>query len=318
MSTKSAPPLTKRKLLVVAGAGSAIEFGMPSVSCVNQQCKNAASQFFSLVNDKSTTLYEYMYDQIERYWAMHVPAHLRRTPNFEDVLYTLYVLAATSPAGLFTSALGAFISRKQFPDVIHIAISKAVDEHLLRHLGQHLVDSLLGDFRTRCGGCAPNFADLETFFSALCDEFDVAVVTTNYDDLIYRALPPAGRETGFDPEDGSFKPERILHRAGWPCILHLHGSVHFDMRVDKGRGELYRIFWESNLARCRQNSSGRNGRRTIEGHEFPTSSIIAGYGKTEQMQNLPFQIYYSELDRLIYDFRHGALLRTWFWRYSPH
>jgi hypothetical protein len=73
------------------------------------------------------------------------------------------------------------------------------------------------------------------------------------------------------------------------------------MRVDESQGELYKIFWESNLARCQQNSGGRFTRRSIEGHEFPTSSIIAGYGKIQQIQNLPFRIYYSELDRLIYE-----------------
>lgn len=258
MSTKRASSaVQKRRLLVVAGAGSAIDFGMPSVPCVNDICKHAAMQCFRLLNRESTNLYEYMYDEIKRYWAAHVAPHLRRKPNFEDILYALYVLPSIFPAGRFTSALGAFVTPRRFPDVVHITTPKAVDDHVLRHLSQHLLDSLLDDFRTRCiRECSPNLPDLKVFFSALCDEFDVAVVTTNYDDLIYRALPPAGRETGFDPDDGSFKPERILHRDGWPCLLHLHGSVHFDMRADESRGELHRIFWESDLVRCQQKFVG--------------------------------------------------------------
>jgi SIR2-like domain len=301
MSTKRASPATpKRRLLVIAGAGSAIDFGMPSVSCVNQICKNAAAQYFSLVHDLSSNLYTYMYDEVKRYWDAHVPRY-PKTPNFEDILYALYVLGSTFPAGRFTSAFGAFVTRKGFPDVVHIATPSLVDKHVFGHLSQHLLNSLLDDFRTRCRECPPNFAALKVFFSALCDEFNVAVVTTNYDDLIYRALPPDGRETGFNPDDGSFKPERILHRAGWPCILHLHGSVHFDMRTDESRGELHRISWEGDLTRCQQNSMRGYPGVSTEGHWFPTSSIIAGYGKTQQIQHLPFRIYYSELDRLVYE-----------------
>ena len=294
MSTKQASSAArKRRLLVIAGAGSVVDFGMPSVSCVNQICKNAAKQWFSLANDASNNLYGYMYDEVTRYMS----AHLGRTPNFEDILYTLYVLGSTSPASRSTSALGAFVTRRRFPDVVYITTPKAVDDDVLRHLSQHLVDSLLDDFRTRCRERSRNLTKLEDFFSALCDEFDVAVVTTNYDDLIYRAVPPAGRETGFSPDDGSFRLDRILHRPRWPCILHLHGSVHFERRAD----ERHRIFWESDLARCQQNFVGGYPGRTIEGHEFPTTSIIAGYGKTEQIQHLPFRMYYSELDRLIHE-----------------
>lgn len=292
----------KQRLLVVAGAGSAVDFGMPSVCCINEICKKAASSFFSLVHNPSINLYEYMYNEIELYWTIDVPKHFRKTPNFEDILYVLYMLACTYPTDRFTSALGAFIARRHFPEIVHIQSTTAAHGEVFRRLSKHLVDSLLDDFRSRCIQYSPNFADLERFFSTLCDKFQVAVVTTNYDDLIYRALPQSGRETGFDPLDGSFKPERILHRAaGWPCIIHLHGSVHFDMRPDESRFELHRIYWEHDLAQCQQNSIGRSTRRSTEGHEFPMSSIIAGYGKTEQIQHLPFRIYYSELDRLIYD-----------------
>jgi hypothetical protein len=40
---------------------------------------------------------------------------------------------------------------------------------------------------------------------------------------------------------------------------------------------------------------------TKEGPTFPTSSLIAGWGKTVQIQRYPFRTYYSELDRLIYE-----------------
>jgi hypothetical protein len=289
----------KQKLLIVAGAGSTLgNFGMPSVSEVHGLFLKFAQQLFPLLRDPSKNLYGYLYEEVERYWAAKMPPHLFRPPNFEDILYALYALAATYPAGIFTAALGALVDVKAFPDVSHIGKPKKVDEHVLRHLSEHLSDSLLDEFRQRCRRSLPHSADLKRFFSELQREFDVAICTTNYDDLILRAAP-AGLETGFDVSDsGAFDPKRLLGRKCWPCILHLHGSVHFDMDINKG--DLHAIFWKDDLSLpFNQNSFGRSSRHSAEGNVFPTSAIIAGYGKTAQIQRNPFRTYYSELDRLV-------------------
>lgn len=275
----------KPNLLVIAGAGSAIDFGMPSVSGVHTILSQAAARFFPLVSDPTKNLYDFLHEQIAGYWSAHVPAHLGKFPNFEDVLGAISELAATRPAGIFTGALGAFVKANGFPEVIHIGNPKPVDGPVLAHLGEHLVDALLDDFRNRCRNPNPAFADnvkrFRKFFAVLTDSFNVAVVTTNYDDLIYRALP--GIETGFDLDgDGLFKPGRIMHRKTWPCLLHQHGSVHFDMDIIDG--DLHGIKWQEDLTRgFHQNSFGRSRGAGASGSQFPTSSIIAGYGKSEQI-----------------------------------
>jgi hypothetical protein len=72
--------------------------------------------------------------------------------------------------------------------------------------------------------------------------------------------------------------------------------------MDLSDGNLHGVIWQGDLnAQFHQNSFGRSTIRATEGNEFPTSSIIAGYGKTEQIQRVPFRTYYSELDRLVYD-----------------
>jgi len=131
---------------------------------------------------------------------------------------------------------------------------------------------------------------------SLQDEFDIAVVTLNYDNVMYRAFPDI--ETGFDPGSGVFRQERIFNRQRWPCMLHLHGSVHFDMRI---RNEnLHEIHWQPDInGTFEQNSFGRSGFQSTEGLDFPTSAIVAGYGKSIQLLRRPFRTYYSELDRLV-------------------
>ena len=132
-------------------------------------------------------------------------------------------------------------------------------------------------------------------------EFDISVVTLNYDDVVYRAAPRL--ETGFD-SGGRFVDDRIAQRHAWPCILHLHGSVHFDMRDDHadfmGFGGLHDIHWQDNLdGQFHQNAEGRSSFVTVEGTDFPTSAIAAGYGKTTQILRRPFRTYFAEVDRLV-------------------
>lgn len=294
-------PCQRRKLLVVAGAGAAMDFGMPSVTGVHDLLLESAARYFSLADKPDENLYGFLYEAVRAYWSANTESYLGKTPNFEDVLYAISVLASTYPAGIFTGVLGAFVTPKAFPEVIHIGTRKPVDANVLTHLSQQLVDDLMAEFRNCCRepkpGLRPRIDELGRFFAVLAGEFNVAVVTTNYDDLIYRSLPNI--VTGFDPDRGLFEPGRIMDRRSWPCLLHLHGSVHFDMDITDG--DLHGIKWQDDLnAQFHQNSFGRSTLRTKEGNQFPTSSIIAGYGKTEQMQRLPFRTYYSELDRLVH------------------
>jgi hypothetical protein len=239
-------------------------------------------------------------------WQAKVPSHLQRTPTFEEILYAVFALAATFPAGRFTSALGAFVTVKPLPDINWYGRKRmAVDQKVLSEFGRFLVDTLLDNFRDRCRALnsqrAVQFAKLRGLFAALGKEFEIAVVTLNYDDVVYRAVPPL--ETGFDPS-GKFDPNRIMQRRNWPCILHLHGSVHFDMRDDytgfMGFGGFHDIHWQDDLGgQFNQNAEGRSSFITIEGLDFPTSSIVAGYGKTTQILRRPFRTYFAEVDRLV-------------------
>lgn len=287
----------KPKLLIIAGAGASVSFDMPSVAGVDDILNKSAQRDFALAADPSTNLYAHLKDKIDRYFAAHVRPHLRSGAQFEDALYAIYAMGALYAAGQSTAPLGALVAPHQFPDIVQFGNLKAVDRHTLGMLASTLTDDLLDDFRARCKSTpAEKLAPLMAFFAALREEFECAVVTLNYDDLIYRCVP--GIETGFDPADGRFDERRLIERPTWSCMLHLHGSVHFDMRVVAH--DLHEIHWQEGMnAPFNQNSSGRGGLKTTEGLAFPTSSIVAGYGKTLQMLRRPFRTYYSELDRLV-------------------
>ena len=294
--------MPKKKLLLVVGAGASVGFDMPRVTDVRNIINDDIQKRYPLLYEPSTNLYECIEEMVRRYWDRSVPSHLRRKPNFEDILYTIFALAAAFPAGADTSALGALVTATKLPDVSVCARkNEAVTPDILRDLGNAAVDVLVNAFRDRCRASEVNrageFAQLRAFVAALQDDFEIAVVTLNYDNIVYRAFP--GIETGFDPTTGVFEEQRILNRTEWPCMLHLHGSVHFDMKIGR-TGDLHEIHWQPDIRGVfNQNAGGRSTRSYVEGADFPTSVIVAGYGKTTQILRRPFRTYYSELDRLI-------------------
>lgn len=298
--------MPKKKLLLIVGAGASVEFGMPSVSAVGGIINKAIQARYPLMSAPTTNLYEHIEGAITRYWTQSVPSYLRRAPHFEDILYAIFATAAAYPAGAYTSALGALITANKLPDVSFFSKqAQLVGSNTLHDLGNASVDAIIEQFRSACLTSqhtkVAEFAQLQTLVAALQADFEIAVVTLNYDDVMYRAFP--GIETGFDPATGKFDEHRILNRSEWPCMLHLHGSVHFDMPLPTApTDDLHEICWQANLsAQFQQNASGRSSRKYAEGADFPTSVIVAGYGKTSQILRRPFRTYYSELDRLVSD-----------------
>jgi len=293
----------KRRLLVVAGSGSAVDFGMPNAQGIGEFLRLKVQEDFVLAEKPTESLYGYLHDEIARHWKTTSPSTLPpKEPNFEDVLYVLSTLAGIYPAGVLTRALGAFLAPPEWPEVIQFGRRRTIDQNVVNNLSQKLCDYILTLFRDLCRRINPELAsDLQlfhNFFTRLQESSDIAVVTTDYDDLIHRTLPEL--ETGFDRSgDGQFQSGRIFGRKDWPCLLHMHGSVHFDMRTVGN--DLHAICWQSDLELCHQNSFGRGARHSIEGDIYPTSSIVVGYGKTVQILTVPFRIYYSELDRLIFE-----------------
>jgi hypothetical protein len=146
----------KRKLLVVVGAGASIDFGMPSVNGVADILSAAAQDRYPLLADSSTSLYKYFENTVLADWQAKVPPHLQRTPTSEEILYVVFALAATFPAGRFTSALGAFVTVNSLPNINWYGRRRmAVDQNVLREFGHFLVDTLLNNFAIAAARSTP-------------------------------------------------------------------------------------------------------------------------------------------------------------------
>lgn len=199
----------------------------------------------------------------------------------------------------FNFPMNAFLNLRELPIVRTSRGEITVNGNDLRFLCSLLVDNLINDFRCRCvnvqRNITPEFESFRNFMGQLREDYDVAFISLNYDNLVTQACP--NLFTGFDHNSGGFCPESVYARADWDLIYHLHGSVHFDMRG--AEHDMHAITWNPDLTtRFNQNSLGRNLQGTTEGIQMPTSVIVAGYGKAYQIQRLPFRIYYSQIDRI--------------------
>jgi hypothetical protein len=144
------------------------------------------------------------------------------------------------------------------------------------------------------------FSSYRTLFNGLRDHFDLGVYSLNYDTVALTALPDFF--TGFDTsmDVGRFAPAEIHRRyEHWGFLYHLHGSVHHSaipmaQRPLNGR-TLGGIVWMNDLSKC---SDDRGDLRvaTDQRRMVPTT-LIAGNWKLDQIQEDPFQTFYSSLPR---------------------
>lgn len=291
----------KKKILVVVGAGASIELGMPSVKCINILFSKWAQIGYPLASNEYGNLYSFFIREIERYKKNHLEKHLRTDTNFEEVLYVLYLLPNVFLNGIFTSSIGAFLSGRKLPDTRRFGQHRTTETRVLSDLVTDLVESLLYELRKRCqkvkveDDYKNQLAQWNGFLSRLDNDFELAIVNLNYDNLVYQALRPI--DTGFDPDTKLFESETIFYRKSWRCLLHLHGSVHFDFWEQ--------IKWLDDLAEAHNPyglyARGRANNHTKEGFDFPASEIVIGYGKLSQLQPQPFRTYHAELDRLVHE-----------------
>jgi SIR2-like domain len=297
---------SKKKLLVLTGAGASVDFGMPNVNDVSKILSDATRDRFPLLFDQSRGLFEYFEDQLAEHWRLRGRLLPRERPTFEDVLLAIFETAGALDDKGFASPSTAFLSVRPIPDLGLDRSSRVVaDDNVIRQFGAIAVDSLLDEFRRRCLNAErdrpANFAALRGLVSALAEKFELSFATLNYDDVLYRCTNRL--ETGFDC-DGRFDNLCLFHRENWGVLLHLHGSVHFDFRDDNSRFDGFGGFEDVHWVEDLESTSGQNAFGSGPGAgkalaKFPRSVLVAGLGKEVQIQKQPFRTYFAEFDRLV-------------------
>lgn len=296
----------KKKLLVVVGAGASIDFGMPKVDKVDELFEKWALEMMPLEEEPQKSLYTWVKEKYREYAEQNPSNRMGSIINFERILYLIQNLASIAydrENNNYNHHLNPFITIGEFPRILRFRKSKVANGDDFRHLQLNLTDKLLKYFRDKCKTLKEDKPEqLEKFtklHNDLSEHFEVGYVTFNYDNVILSAVPEL--VTGFNPDTNYFDRD-IFYQGGWNFCYHLHGSVHFNMIGGRESTEMHKVAWEQDLnAKFRDNSFGRSGQISTEGLNHPTSSIIAGLDKTNQLTREPFASYYMQLDKLVHE-----------------
>ena len=292
----------KKKLLVILGAGSSVELGMPSVGKLNCLMLLWAARWAKQENRPN---YYGKLWKTQQGHARNIPEHdwLAKewaTPNYERCLGGLLDLwnAAQPPPwnAPFDQAFCRAIEIDGKPVEQTTQTSRAIESQYAC-----LVTKLAGHFRDECRKPKepppPSFKKYGAFFEKLGQEFDIGVYNLNHDTVALTALPDFA--TGFDAK-GIFRPALVHQRPAWNFLYHLHGNVHFTYRNWEDQYAKPWIEWSQELTEerivivpnCLKNAELRGDRRIVL-----RSTLIAGGSKLEQIQDEPFQTFYSTLPR---------------------
>ena len=222
--------------------------GMPSISEIDALFANWANTYHKLLNSRHENLYTYVRNEIKEYYEKYPKVGLRKSVNFEEVLYVLLELASMKGDELKRNPLNAFCDLRSFPDLSDIKIGHpAITGFDFSNLASELVDNLLEEFRKRCGMVQAKkcleFDAFKDFMNALDYDFDIGIITTNYDDLFMQAMPQL--KTGFDEHTFRFMPEWVYASKDWHFCYHVHGCVHFDQGGDQR--DMHGIMWQPDL-----------------------------------------------------------------------
>ncbi len=264
----------RSRLLVILGAGSTIHACAPSTKEITELvCK---------IEDEPT------HSVISRLRDQRTEGNF----NFETVLAALEDLDEFSVRQRFPIALqsiGGHLSAftELLPDFAK------VEENRLQSARTSLVGRIKDFVIDRTENASP--AALKVFFDQLKAEFDLTVLTLNYDDLIDRAgewydgfNPPTAPDRFGTFDFSGFPAQSTKHPA---VLLHLHGSVRFafpPMRLPtlQKTGEIVQ-----RIAPVRGIGGTLNPPQGIA----QPSPIVAGDGKDRWMTRacIPFGYYYN-------------------------
>ncbi|MDE1712021.1 SIR2 family protein (plasmid) [Chromobacterium amazonense] len=301
LSSSSLIPM-KKKLLITVGAGASLDFGLPSVSAIDTFFDCCASKSHPLAKDPNSNLYRHCRDAINAYYGGAPRSGLRKWVNFEEVLYQLNLLVPYLSDLDRLQGTNALLTANTLPEVLHFGRDRrAVDGAVLGNLTSTLMNELVNHFIDACDAAsmakATEIAKLRQFLAALQDEFEIGIITLNYDNLFTQAM--SGLHTGFDAK-GNFDPMSVLTRTDWNFIYHLHGSVHFAMTG--GTHNMHGITWVTTPSKGHVvHATGRNSQDSMEGTTYPMSPFVAGYGKTQQLLRQPFRTYFAQINRLVHE-----------------
>ena len=283
---------SRKRALVIAGAGAALEFGVPSTS-----------ELTKLVREKTSTddvMRRFGADQACRRIDETLSAYLdggSNAVNFEHIFHCAQEILSNT----FEPTPGAV---NEFRPILYPFVGRWValnEQTALTELVRRIPELLFSELSAASDSPRMSLTTLADFVDYLRTTHVTRIYTTNYDDFILQAVPDLYH--GFDSTSGSgprsFEPETFWASADKDCVFHLHGSVHFGFPPPSHpRDDLNALSWFHDRAEARLHSSYTGSpERKMDGSMYLPSALITGFDKLSRMQQTPQAHYYASLAR---------------------
>ncbi len=284
--------MSKKKLLILMGAGTSLPLGLPSVGDIDEKMREWAPLIAKQINPE-IDFFNPLWASAATYNQKGLMSSARaEVPNFEQILGRMMSLAHWETPPPMGNALRLFLQGDTAP----------VNNYLKAHLVLNQVEKLFGHLarfmRGRCISIdfsSDAFAAYRQALTGFREKFDLGIYTLNYDTAAISAWPEAF--TGFS-EAGDFDPQAVFGREEWGFIYHLHGSVHHSLTESQGD----RICWKPDLSGDFHDGdeTPSNSPRT-DNMTFPRTTLVAGGFKLDQLLADPFQTFYASFIRHVHE-----------------
>lgn len=283
-----------KKLLIILGAGSSLDFGMPSVTEIDRLFTKWATQYhWWFEKGKQHSLYSWTKELIKIQRTNSNNDSIDYPISFEDVLFEMQSICSIFDNNIL---LSQFTNRESLPEITNYLglKGKASSEDFFKNTA-FLNDRLLVHMRKLSESMKSEKIKelqlLSNFVKKLKQEFTINVINLNYDNVFLSACPEF--ETGFEGETGIFNPNSIYESTSDYCY-HIHGSVHIDF-VDQDKA-----IWKSDLnSDFKLGSSNFAPLVSSEGNRYRVSSIVLGLDKINQIHREPFKHYFFKSGHLV-------------------
>ena len=283
---------SRKRALVIAGAGAALEFGAPSTSDLT-----------TLVRERISTddlMRRFGCDQACRRIDQTLSAYLvggSDAVNFEHIFHCGQEILSNT----FEPTAGAV---NEFRPILYPFVGRWValnEQTALTELVRRIPELLFSELSAASDNPRVPLTPLAEFLKHLRKTYVTRIYTTNYDDFVLQAAPDLYH--GFDstPGDGprSFEAETFWASVDKDSVFHLHGSVHFGFPPPAhASDDLNALRWFHDRAEARLHSSYSGGaERKMDGSLYLPSALITGFDKLSRMQETPQAHYYASLAR---------------------
>ncbi|MPS67222.1 MAG: hypothetical protein E2586_01820 [Novosphingobium sp.] len=212
MTSKSGSTSSKRRLLMILGAGSSVPCGMPSVATIDNLMKGWAKSYARATG--APDYFAQAWEALEQH-SRHGFAWDRQVVTFERVLSDLVALMhwlRPPPAG---GALRSLIGAPALPPTLTFAHPDNFGPYLdIKATVAHLLDCLAREMRLRCHTLEttqPELLRWRSVLGAMREQFEVVIYNLNYDTVALSCW--ADVFTGFD-EYGRFAQRRSIRGNG--------------------------------------------------------------------------------------------------------